>query len=261
MKISVVTPSLDQGSFLGDTLRSVRESAALAPGVEVEHLVIDGGSRDETVTLLKAQSFAGWISEPDRGQSHAINKGFARATGDILCWLCADDLWEPDTARAVAEAFLAHPRSDVVYGDFHFLEGDSGWLRRKTAGPFSVARLLRRNFIGQPAAFWRRTVYERFGGVDEGLRYCMDHEYWLRICRETDWHYQPQPLATCRLHADAKTFGQLAPMWWESVRMGPRHGASRWLWWDALRMQIYGQHVYRLKRLLLERVGRRRSRP
>jgi len=259
MRISVVTPSLDQGAFLGATLRSVRESAALAVGVEVEHHVIDGGSHDESATVLRAQNFASWVSEPDRGQSHAINKGFERATGDLLCWLCADDLWEPDTARIVADTFTANPAVQVIYGDFHFLEGDSGWKRLKQAGPFSVPRLLRRNFIGQPAAFWRRSVYEKFGGVDEQLRFCMDHEYWLRICRLTTWRYVPRTLATCRLHADAKTFGHIAPMWWEAARMGSRHGASPLLRFDAFRMQLYGQYFYRLKRVLLEQIGRRRA--
>jgi len=259
MKLSVVTPSLNQAAYLAATLHSVREAAARARGSEVEHLVIDGGSTDDTLRILRDQSFATWVSEPDRGQSHAINKGLAAATGDVLCWLCADDLWEPDTAARVLELFAAQPETDVVYGDYHFLEDDSGWKRRKTAGPFSVDRLLRRNFLSQPAVFWRRGVTKTFGPIDESLHYCMDHEFWLRICRGTRWEYLPVPLATARLHGDAKTFRALAPMWEEAARMGPRHGASRLLRLDALRMRLYGQFVYRAKRRWFRWLGHRRT--
>ncbi|MEI6491572.1 MAG: glycosyltransferase family 2 protein [Verrucomicrobiota bacterium] len=255
MQISLVTPSLNQGLWIATTLRSVR---AAADGVDVEHWVIDGGSSDETLSILKAQDFARWSSEPDRGQTEAINKGLARCTGDILGYLCADDLLEPAALRRVAAAFHEHPGVDVVYGDGYFLESDSGWKRRKRAGAFNLSRLRRGNFLIQPAVFWRRRVYERFGPFDTSLQYCMDHEFWLRIGGETRWMYLPDPLATCRLHADAKTSRSLATAWREAAQMQARYGIVWKPRLDALWMMVAGQQYYRMKRALFAHLGRRK---
>jgi len=259
MRVSLVTPSLNQGSWIGDTLRSVRE-AAEADGPEVEHWVVDGGSTDATRDLLAGQDFAHWISEPDAGQSDAINKGLARATGDVLGYLCADDCLEPHTLTRVADTFRRHPEVSVVYGDGYFLESDSGWKRHKQAGPFSYRRLRRGNFLLQPAVFWRRAVYDRFGGFDVALRYCMDHEYWLRIGAYTRWFYLNEPLATCRLHADAKTSRALSTAWREAASMQARYGLVLRPQLDAVWMYLGGQHYYRAKRALFAALGRRRTR-
>ncbi len=255
MRLSLVTPSLNQGRWIAENLRSVRESAR---GLEVEHWVMDGASADDTLEILSAQGFARWVSEPDGGQTDAINKGLARCTGDILGYLCADDYLEPSCLPLVDKAFRDHPEVDVVYGDGFFLESDSGWKRRKNAGTFSWPRLRAGNFLIQPAVFWRREVRERFGPFDASLRYCMDHEYWLRIGGKTRWLYLPEPLATCRLHADAKTSRSLAAAWREAARMQARHGIVWKPRLDAIWMTLAGQHYYRLKRLLFAFAGRRR---
>lgn len=253
MKLSVITPSLRQARYLGACLESVRAAAATAAPHEVEHIVVDGGSDDGTVDLLRARTDIRWISEKDTGQSHAINKGLALATGEILAYLCADDLYEPDAVRAVLEAFAANPGADVVYGDFYFLEGDSGRKRRKSAASFRPDRLRRRNPLGQPAVWWRRRVYDKFGGFDESLHFCMDHEYWLRLGTSVRWHYLPEPLAVSRLHADAKTSRQLPAMWRETARMLTRDGWRLRPWWDAFAMAAWGRHYYLLKRLWFSR--------
>lgn len=259
MKLSVVTPSLNQAAFLGETLESVRLAAERVVGRhEVEHLVRDGGSTDGSTDILAQQTFARWISERDGGQSDAVNRGWNAASGDVLSFLCSDDLWLPDTADRVLTAFEAAPALDVVYGDAYFLEGDSGWRRLKRSGPFSVERLRAHNFLSQPATFIHRRVYERFGGLDAGLRFCMDHEYWLRIARQTRWHYLEAPLAVMRLHSDSKTSSQLTKAWWETAEMAKRHGLGNRFWWAALRMQCGGQWYYALKRRYFAWVGRRR---
>jgi glycosyltransferase involved in cell wall biosynthesis len=248
MRLSVITPSLNQSRYLGECLASVRAAAARAAPHEVEHIVIDGGSTDGTADLLRAAPSLRWVSESDRGQSHAINKGLAMATGDILAYLCADDLYEPDAVRCVLEAFAADDTADVVYADFYFLEGGSGRKRRKSAAAFSPGGLPRRNILGQPAVWWRRSVYDTFGGFDESLHFCMDHEYWLRLGSQVHWRYLPEPLAVSRLHADAKTSRQLPAMWRETARMLTR---DRWRlkpWWDAFAMAAWGRHYYLLKR-------------
>lgn len=254
MRFSIVTPSLNQGRYLAECLASVASQ-----GVETEHWVIDGGSSDETLAVLTSQVGAKWLSEADRGQSDAINKGLERATGDILTYLCADDFLEPGVLQRVAAVFAENPLVDFVYGDGYFLESDSGWKRRKTADAFSIERLRRGNFLLQPAVFWRRRVYERHGGFDPTLQYCMDHEYWLRACGDTVWHYLPEPLASCRLHADAKTSRALALAWAEAARMQARYGIHGRPAWDALWMRVAGARYYTLKRRMFALIGRLRK--
>lgn len=246
--ISVVTPSLNQGAYLPECLESVH-------GVGVEHLVIDGGSRDDTTQILASRHQGYWVSEPDNGQTHAINKGLARAQGDILAYLCADDFLEPGALAAVARCF-EDTSVDVVHGDGYFLEGNSGWKRRKRTGAFHRDRLLRGNFLIQPAVFWRRRVYERFGPLDERLRYCMDHEYWLRISDTTRWEYLPIPLATSRLHAGAKTSRELGRAWEEARRMQAAYGLRVRPYLEALWMRTLGAHYYLAKRRIFAGLGR-----
>lgn len=262
MKLSVVTPSFQQGRWIAETLASVRRAAEVLEksGLgSVEHWVMDGGSTDETLTLLKDQTFARWISEPDQGQTDAVNKGWARCTGEILCFLCSDDLWHPNTALRVVQGFLDHPDADLVYGDYHFLEGSTGWLRPKLAGPFSVERLRRRNFLSQPATFLHRRVLDRFGPLDVSLRYCMDHEYWLRICADTRWIYLPGPLAVMRLHQDAKTSSALGTAWTEAAAMQERYGITGHPTLEALWMRTLGGPYYRGKRRFFHWLGERRK--
>jgi len=248
MKLSVITPSLNQARYLGDCLDSVRAAAVQAAPHEIEHIVIDGGSNDGTVELLRAREDIRWISEKDLGQSHAINKGLTMATGDILAYLCADDLYEPGAVREIFRAFAENPDADLVYADFYFLEGDSGRKRLKSAASFRPGKLRQRNPLGQPAVWWRRRIYEKFGGFDESLHFCMDHEYWLRLGTHVHWHYLPEPLAVSRLHADAKTSRQLPAMWRETARMLTRDGWRFKPWWDAFAMTAWGRHYYLLKR-------------
>jgi len=255
MRVSIVTPSLNQGAFIAETLASVRQAVLRAEGVDVEHWVMDGGSSDETLDILTAQSEARWISAPDTGQSDAINKGLARCTGDILTYLCADDLVEPEALKLVATAFRENPNVDVVYGDFFFLEGNSGWRRPRVAGPYTPERLQNHNFLCQPATFWRRSVYERHGGFDAYLKYCMDHEYWLRIHKNCRWLYMPLPLATARLHVDAKTSSKITEAWVETARMADRYGLGARFRRRALWMRLCGGKFYRFRRYFYQKLG------
>jgi|GEM_PF-511182 len=252
MKFSIITPSLNQVEYLGVCLDSVCRQQG---DFEIEHLIRDGGSGDGTRELLAARDGVEWVTEPDRGQSDAINKGLARARGDVLAYLCADDFYEPGALARVAQEFAAHPEVDVIFGDYYFLEGRSGWKRLKKTGPFSEERLRRGNFIGQPAVFWRRRVYERFGGFDPELRYCMDHEYWLRLAGKTIWHHVPVPLAVARLHGSSKTSSQLTRMWQEAAEMGMRYGVGEGLRRSAFWMGHGGQWYYQAKRCFFSGLG------
>lgn len=248
MKLSVITPSLNQARYLAECLDSVQAAATEAAPHQVEHIVIDGGSTDATVDILRARGGIRWVSGKDRGQSDAINKGLSMAGGDILTYLCADDLYEPEALREVLRTFAEYPDADLVYADFYFLEGDSGRKRRKSAAAFQPENLRHGNPLGQPAVWWRRRIYEKFGGFDESLHFCMDHEYWLRLGTRVQWHYLPMALAVSRLHAGAKTSRQLPAMWRETARMLTRDGWRFKPWWDAFAMAVWGRHYYLMKR-------------
>lgn len=249
-KVSVVTPCLNQVAFLPECLASVASASTIA-----EHIVVDGGSTDGTVELLQNQTFAAWTSEPDAGQTDAINKGLARSVGNILCYLCGDDLLAPGALEAVVAGFDRDPDIDFVYGDGWFLEGLSGWRRLKRAGSFSYPRLLRGNFLIQPAVFFRRSLLERIGGFDARLVFCMDHEYWLRAGPSARWHYLEQPLAMSRLHPDAKTSARLPEAWAEAAAMQRRYGIRWRPAFEALWMKFLGHRYYRMKRILFSRIG------
>ena len=252
--VSIITPSLNQGEFIGECLESVRAAAAAA-GISVEHLVVDGGSTDQTLDILGKQNHARWISEKDRGQADAINKGLAQTSGEIVSYLCADDMLEPEALRLVLSAF--EDGVDVVYGDAFFLE--SGWKRRKFARDFSPSRLRKENFLLQPAVFLRRSVFEKFGAFDASLHFCIDHEFWLRISEATKWKHVASPLACSRLHSDAKTWSQLPEAWDEARKMQARYG----IYWrplrDAIWMKTAGCHYYRIKRILFALIAKSRK--
>lgn len=254
--ISIVTPSLNQGAFIKECMDSVQTAAGKA-GVSAEHVIVDGNSTDGTLSILGSQRHARWISEKDGGQTDAINKGIALTSGEIVSYLCADDLLEPDALRLVLDAFQINPATDVVYGDAYFLE--CGWKRKKTAGNFSPERLKKGNFLFQPAVFFKRTVVEKFGPFDTSLKYCMDHEFWLRISGNTNWKYVSHPLASCRLHDAAKTWQNLPAAWQEARKMQAGYG----IYWrpirDALWMRTAGCHYYRIKRLLIAYLAKRRT--
>jgi len=252
-KISIITPSFNQAKFLRRTI----ESVLMQDYPNIEYILIDGGSTDGSQEIIEAYAdrLAHWESIPDKGQTDAINKGLRKARGRILAYLCADDFYEPDAFQRASRAFDAHPTADFVYGDGYFLEGDSGWKRRKNAGPFTWKRLLRGNFLIQPAVFIRAESMRRFGEFDATLRFCMDHEYWLRAGAHAQWIYVNEPLATSRLHAGAKTSRALAEAWWEAAHMQARHG----IFWrphlQALWMGVAGHHLYRLRRMAYRKLG------
>jgi len=178
-----------------------------------------------------------------------------QTSGGIVSFLCADDLLEPEALRLVLRAF--EDDADVVYGDAYFLE--SGWKRRKFAGDFSPGRLRKGNFLLQPAVFLRRSVFGKFGDLDDSLRFCMDHEYWLRISGETKWKHVASPLACSRLHSDAKTWSQLPAAWDEARKMQARYG----IYWrplrDAIWMKAAGCHYYRIKRILFALIAKSKN--
>jgi glycosyltransferase involved in cell wall biosynthesis len=215
MKISLVTPSFNQGQYLEATLRSVLEQDY----PDLEYIVIDGGSSDQSLEIIHryAARLSYWESAKDRGQSHALNKGFARFHGEIWGWLNSDDLLEPGAISRVAEAFAANPEAGVVYGDCVYVGEDGESVIEKFSGePYSRLRHLAHRFIAQPSCFHRTEMVPPT--VREDLHYSMDYDLWLGLAaRGVKFHYLPQVLSRYRLHQGSKTVRALVAMHAEIV--------------------------------------------
>ena len=201
--VSIVTPSFNKGPYIEETILSVRNQSYS----NIEHIIIDGGSTDETLSIL--EKYSGditWISERDNGQSDAINKGWKRARGDIIAYLNADDTYSRDAVRIVVKFLNEHPDVGLVYGDGILTDETGKFLRHYRSGEFSLRNLIYcKDNILQPTVFIRRTVYETIGGIDETLHLAMDLDYWIRAGLLFRISYLPTPLATAKIYGDAKS--------------------------------------------------------
>ena len=177
--VSIVTPTLNQARYLQRTLDSVR-AQTYAVG---EHIVVDGGSTDGTLDILRREDERGtiqWTSGPDEGMYDAVNKGLATASGDILAYLPSDDAYLPWAIETIVDRFASRPRLDLAFGDGITIEEDSGTQILRLYSPFDRISLANHASLMQPAVFWRRRLHERLGGFDARMRYVADLDYWLR---------------------------------------------------------------------------------
>lgn len=254
--VSVITPSFQQGGFIRETIESVMSQDY--PHVEL--IVMDGGSRDGTVDILResASKYGSrfrFFSEKDKGQSNALNKGLALAKGPLIGWLNSDDTYLPHAISRAVAALDRHPEYGIVYGKANFTDKNNQTIR-----PYPVERNVdrRRLFdvctICQPAAFIRRSVLDEAGPIDESLHFCMDYELWIRIAKRYQLGYVDQLLANSRLHEDSKSIKQYFTVGLpEIIRTGLKHyGAvsNHWL------IQFIAHHLPEGPVWLLERLKR-----
>ncbi|MFN2150020.1 MAG: glycosyltransferase family 2 protein [Anaerolineales bacterium] len=227
--VSIVTPSFNQARFLEATMHSVL-AQDYAP---IEYIVVDGGSSDGSVEIIRqyADRLAWWVSEPDRGQTEAINKGFAHATGEILAWLNSDDTYEPGALAAAVDFLQAHPQVGLVYGDANFIDAEGDIIGKFNAQQTSLRRLQRGGvYIPQQAAFWRSDLWRQVGPLDPTFYFAMDYDLWVRLARVAEIRYIPQLWANFRLHGDAKTIAADELCWPEMLRVHRRDGGSYFSW-------------------------------
>lgn len=228
-KISIVTPSFNQGAYLEAALRSV----LLQGYPDLELIVIDGSSTDQSVEIIRRYEpfLTHWESERDRGQSHALNKGFSHMTGDIWGWLNSDDVYEPGVLSRVARVFEENADAGVVYGDCVYVGADGETVIEKfRSEPYSRLRHLAHRFIAQPSCFFRRSLVPP--GVREDFHYCMDYDLWLKTAaRGVKFLYVPELFSRYRLHEESKSAGALVALHAEIVdriyRPLLQSGASR----------------------------------
>lgn len=203
--VSIITPSFNQADFIEETIESVR----MQDYPYIEHIVVDGGSTDGTQEILKKNSDSGdrfsYISEPDRGQSDAINKGLKMAKGEIIGWLNSDDTYFPGAVSKAVNALKEHREWAMVYGNAYYIDENSKNMHSYLVQPYDRQALFQFCIICQPAAFVRKNIFETVGGVDETLDFCMDYELWMRISKDYSIGYIPDYLANSRLHSACKS--------------------------------------------------------
>lgn len=226
--VSIVTPSFNQGKFLEETILSVLNQDY----ENIEYIVVDGGSSDNTLEVIKKYQsrLAWWVSEPDKGQTDAINKGFNRASGEIIAWLNSDDVYAPGAIREAVKYLVENPQIGMVYGELDFIDEHGRVIGRFNAAQTDLPRL-RRGFvhIPQPSAFFRRDLWTKVGPLDPSFFFAMDYDLWTRLAAHTELKYLPgKAWAQFRLHTDGKTVTSDDRCWPEMLRVHYRDGGKPW---------------------------------
>ncbi len=204
--VSIVTPSYNQAAYLEQTILSVLEQDY----PEIEYLVVDGGSTDGSIEIIKryASRLTWWCSEKDSGQAEAINKGMKRARGEIVAWLNSDDFYLPGAISAAVRAFSEQPQAVLVYGDMRAVDSESRTINLLRYRQMTLADLLCFEIIGQPAVFMRRAAFQSAGGLKPSLHFMLDHQLWIRIAQQGPIVHVDELWAAARYHAQAKNRAQ-----------------------------------------------------
>lgn len=237
--VTIVTPSYNQGRFIGETI----ESVLTQDYPHIEYIIMDGGSRDETAEV--AARYADrltFISEKDRGQSHAINKGFQRARGEIVAWINSDDTLLPGAVRRAVAALAAHPEAAASYGEGYLMD-EAGFptCRFPHTQPFDMYRLSHiSDYILQQSVFFRRAALEEIGWVREDLHYAMDWDLLIRLGQRWPLHYEPAYFGCLREYGEAKTFSGGGRRIAEITRMLREHTGQKW----PAGVLLYGMGTY-----------------
>jgi len=223
--VSIVTPSFNQAKYLEATITSVL-TQDYKP---LEYIIIDGGSTDGSLQILETygEAITYWRSEPDAGQTEAINRGFARASGEVLAWLNSDDLYYPAAVRSAVLFLMEHPDVGMVYGKADYID-EAGEI----VGAFPAAQTeynkLRRGYvhIPQQAAFFRKSLWEQVRPLDTKFYFAMDYDLWIRLSSISSLHFEPEIWAAFRLHGAAKTSEAFERCWPEMLIIHRREGGG-----------------------------------
>jgi glycosyltransferase involved in cell wall biosynthesis len=234
--VSIITPSMNQAHFLEETICSILDQDY----ENIEYIIVDGGSTDGSLDIIKkyAHRLAYWVSEADRGQTDAINKGFARSKGDILSWLNSDDTYLPGAVSRAVAFLETHPEIGAVYGDANLIDEQGNVIGKFPARQTDYKRLMRGYVhIPQQATFFRGELWKKVGPLDPSFFFAMDYDLWVRISKQAPLLYHPELWANFRLHGEAKSIDSDDRCWPEMVKVHRREGGSS-LSWLAIKAKL-----------------------
>ena len=238
--VSVVTPSFNQAQFLEATILSVLDQDY----PNLEYIIVDGGSTDGSLEIIQHYSnrLSWWVSEKDQGQTDAINKGFARANGEILAWLNSDDTYHPNAVSEAVELLSGRPEVGLVYGDADFINQNGSVIGRFPAAQTDYKRL-RRGYvhIPQQASFWRADLWKKVGPLDPSFYFAMDYDLWVRLARLAPIEYVPRLWANFRLHSLGKTVAADERCWPEMLKVHYRDGGT---WFSIIVAKYFIRKVF-----------------
>ncbi len=251
--VSIVTPSFNQARFLERTIQSVLSQNY----PHLEYIIMDGGSDDGSFEIIQkyAERLSFWESKKDKGQTAAINKGFAKANGQIYAWLNSDDTYNPGAVQEVVDYLDSNPDVGMVYGDCNFIDAQDNIIGKFNAQQTDYQRL-RRGFvhIPQQSAFWRSNLHKQVGPLDKSIYFAMDYDLWLRLAKISKIKYIPQLWGNFRLHDDAKTIAEDDRCWPDMIKIHYREGGKKlspivWKYWIR---KVIGPYIRYKRRKMFE---------
>ncbi len=248
-KVTILTPSYNQGQFLEATIQSV-----LAQDYpNIEYFIVDGGSKDNSVEIIQkyASKINGWVSEKDGGHADALNKGFARATGDILAWINSDDTYYPGAIREAVTFLQANPQVGMVYADANLIDNAGQQVGRFSAKQTSYRQMLRGSVhIPQATTFFRADLWRKLGPLDLSLFFAFDYDLWVKIAKVSEVRYLPRLWADFRMHEAGKSVKDDDRCYPDMVRVYEREmgkGFSQIRARAALRRLVYAGLPWRVR--------------
>lgn len=251
-KITIVTPSFNQGGFLEETILSILNQKY----ENLEYIIIDGGSTDNSVEIIRKyeKDIAYWVSEKDEGQTQAINKGFQKATGDLVGWMNSDDVYYEKSLNKIGSAFLeTKGKFDVYFGDQRNIDVNGMCIKNHYYPPFSswgIKHTTNMNISNQ-SAFWRRGIFEETGYLDESIQFAMDYEFFMRLSEHKySFHHIPYIMGGLRMYEDNKSsLEEWIKIKFENIdEINSRYGVEK----SIVKKTIY--YVYKAFHLLKNRL-------